>query len=80
MKPDDLDWDDLRIALAVAETGSLSAAARSLGLSHSTVLRRLSAFEAKIGVRLFERQPRGYAPTAAGLEARETARRMEAEM
>ena len=45
MAPSPFQWDDLRIAQAVAETGSLSAAARSLGLSHSTVLRRLSAFE-----------------------------------
>lgn len=80
MQSDSLDWDDLRIALAVAEAGSLSAAARSLGLSHSTVLRRLGAFEAKIGVRLFDRQPRGYAPTAAGLETREAAARMAAEV
>ncbi|KAB1072505.1 LysR family transcriptional regulator [Methylobacterium planeticum] len=60
------DWDDLRIVLAVARAGSLSAAARSLGVNHTTVLRRLSAYEARLGVRLFERLPSGYLPTAVG--------------
>jgi DNA-binding transcriptional LysR family regulator len=57
-------WDDLRFVLNVAEEGTLSAAARSLGVNHSTVLRRISAFEEKRGVRLFERTGSGYAMTA----------------
>ncbi|WP_280526069.1 LysR family transcriptional regulator [Methylobacterium soli] len=60
------DWDDLRIVLAVARAGSLAAAARSLGVNHTTVLRRLSAYENRLGVRLFDRLPSGYVPTAIG--------------
>ncbi|GEP05420.1 LysR family transcriptional regulator [Methylobacterium oxalidis] len=61
-----VDWDDLRYVLAVARAGSLAGAARALGVNHSTVLRRLGAYEARIGARLFERLPSGYVPTAAG--------------
>ena len=39
------NWDNLRYVLTVAEHGSLSAAARALGVNHATVLRRVSAFE-----------------------------------
>ncbi len=53
-------WDDLRFVLSVAEMGTLSSAARALGVNHSTVLRRISAFEAEKGVQLFERTPGGY--------------------
>ena len=74
-----MDWDDLRTFLAVARTGSLTEAARGLGVSYSTVSRRLSALEAGLGARLFERSGGGYALTAAGEEMLETARRMEAE-
>ena len=62
------DWDDLRFALAIAEGGSLSAAARALGVNHSTVYRRLGGLEAKLGSRLFDRDAGRLAPTAAGEE------------
>ncbi|MGE3297671.1 MAG: LysR family transcriptional regulator [Porticoccaceae bacterium] len=58
-------WDDVRYFLAVARTGSLSGAARELGVNHSTVLRRINAYEEQQGVRLFERLPTGYALTQA---------------
>jgi molybdate transport repressor ModE-like protein len=74
-----VDWDDLRTFLAVARTGSLTEAARGLGVSYSTVSRRLAALEAGLGARLFERSGAGYALTPAGDEMLETARRMEAE-
>lgn len=61
-----LDWDDLRYVLAVARAGSLSEAARSLGVRHSTMLRRIDAVENKLQVRLFERLRDGYVPTEAG--------------
>lgn len=60
------NWDDLRLVLAVARAGSLSGAARALGIAHSTVFRRLGAVEQTMGVRLFERFRDGYAPTPAG--------------
>ena len=61
-------WDDLRIFLHIARSGTLSAAASALGLSHATVFRRLQRLEAELGVRLFERTRAGYALTAAGDE------------
>jgi DNA-binding transcriptional LysR family regulator len=63
-----MDWDDCRYFLTVAETGSLSAAARRLGQSHSTVLRRLGKLEKSLDVRLFERFQSGYVLTSAGEE------------
>lgn len=64
--PNAIDWDDLRYVLAIADAGSLNAAARDLGVRHSTVLRRLDALEQRLGARLFERLRSGYAPTEAG--------------
>lgn len=64
----DLTWDDLRIALTIAEEGSLTRAARVLGLTQPTVGRRLAAFEARLGDQLFERSPSGLTPTAMGRE------------
>jgi DNA-binding transcriptional LysR family regulator len=72
-----MDWDDLRYVLAVAEAGSLAGAARALGVNHTTVLRRIAAAEKRLGVRLFERLPSGYVPTAGGEELIEAARRID---
>ncbi len=74
------NWDDLRSFLAVARHGSLSGAARALGVNHSTVFRRLNGLEERLGVRLFERLPTGYVPTAAGEEMLATAARVEEEI
>ena len=71
-----LDWSDLRYALAIGQGGSLAAAARALGVNHTTVLRRLDALEARLGARLFDRQRQGYQPTEAGALLLEQARRM----
>lgn len=73
-------WDDLRYFLAVARSGTLSGAARDLGVNHSTVFRRIGALEEHIGSRLFERLPRGYALTAAGEDMVDHAERIEDEM
>ena len=75
-----LDWHDLQTFLAIARSGSLQGAARSLGVNHSTVFRRLNAFEAALGVRLFERLPGGYQPTPAGEDLRASAARIEQEV
>ncbi|MBL8352173.1 MAG: LysR family transcriptional regulator [Burkholderiaceae bacterium] len=72
----ELDWSDLRYALAVGSTGGLATAARQLGVNHTTVLRRLDALEARLGARLFERSRGGYLPTEAGALVLERARRM----
>lgn len=61
-----LAWDDLLYVLAVGRAGSLSGAARDLGVNHATVYRRIGKIEEQLRVRLFDRQRDGYAPTAAG--------------
>lgn len=63
-----LSWEDFRMVGAVAEARSLPAAAHRLGLSHSTVFRRLAKIEEIVGAALFERGRDGYAPTPAGEE------------
>jgi DNA-binding transcriptional LysR family regulator len=63
-----IDWTDLQFVLALARSKSLAAAARGLGVSHTTVLRRVAALEESQGVRLFERLRTGYALTAGGEE------------
>ena len=74
----ELDWDSLRYAAAIGTAGSLAGAARTLGVNHTTVLRRLDALEAHLGSRLFERHRSGYQPTEAGLALLEQARHMAA--
>src|SRR3954470_5948717 len=64
----DANWDDLRVFLTLAREGTLSTAAKSLGVSHPTVARRVQALEKQIGARLFERLPDRFVPTAAGEE------------
>ena len=59
-------FDDLRLIRAISEVGTLTGAARQLGVDHSTAFRRLSAIEKRLGARLFERARNGYAPTTAG--------------
>lgn len=73
-------WDDLRVFLAVARAGSLSGAARSLGVNHSTVFRRIAGLEKMMNVRLFERLPNGYALTPAGEETLGITERIEADV
>ncbi|PWC31386.1 LysR family transcriptional regulator [Azospirillum sp. TSO35-2] len=74
------DWDDLRYLLAVARHGSLSSAARALGVNHSTVLRRVTALEETMGVQLFDKLPGGYALTAAGDEMHRVALKVEEDL
>ncbi|MEM7020729.1 MAG: LysR family transcriptional regulator, partial [Pseudomonadota bacterium] len=74
-----IDWDDLRFFLAVARTGTVTGAARRLSVNHSTVTRRITAFEKKVGVRLFERLSTGYVTTPAGEDVLNHAERMETE-
>lgn len=63
------NWDDLRYVIAVAETGTVSAAARRLGVTHGTVLRRIQAFEDRHDRQVFDKGPTGYAlrPDCAAL-------------
>lgn len=68
------NWDDLRFVLAVAEDGSVSAAARRLGVNHATVLRRIAAFEDQHGAAIFDRDVRGYVVRPDKLRVIEAAR------
>lgn len=72
-----MNWDDMRFFLSVARTGRLTSAARALGVDHATVSRRVAALEESLGARLFDRSPRGYAPTEAGRLLMPTAEAME---
>lgn len=74
---DPLDWSLIRSLLAVAEAGSLSAAARDLGLSQPTLGRQVQAAEAALGVAIFRRHPRGLELTEAGAALLEPAREMK---
>ena len=73
-------WDDLRVILAIARRSTLAGAARELGVNHSTVFRRLNAFEDELGIRVFERLPEGYVATAAGEELLRHAERVDEAM
>lgn len=75
-----LSWDDFRFVRAIAEKGSLAAAAAVLGVNHSTVFRRLAQIEQQLGSRLFERSRSGYALTPCGEEMVKLAARMAEEI
>lgn len=70
------DWNRARAFLVTAEEGSLSAAARALGVAQPTLGRQVSALEEELGVVLFERVGRGLSLTPSGLELVEHARAM----
>lgn len=72
-----MDWDDLKIALAIARNGSLNAAARALGTTQPTVSRRLDGLERSIGVKLFERGANGLSATPLCLGLLESLSQMD---
>jgi DNA-binding transcriptional LysR family regulator len=73
-----VDWEDIRHFLAVAQSGTLSGAARNLKVDHATVSRRLVALEAALEVRLVDRLPRSCRLTTTGRQVFERAMEMEA--
>ena len=75
--PMKLNWDDVRVFLALARAGSLSTAARSLRVEHTTVARRVDQLEEALGVRLFDRLPRGWMLTSEGEQLSVRAGQME---
>jgi molybdate transport repressor ModE-like protein len=75
-----MNWDDLRIFLAIARTGTISGAARSMDVQHSTVSRRLQQLEKKLAARLVDKKRSGYTLTDAGEQLRQAAIRMEREV
>lgn len=75
-----MNWDDVRIFLAVARTGQILAASRRLGLNHATLSRRLTSLEEALKTRLFIRRTNGCEMTAEGEAFLASAERMETEM
>jgi molybdate transport repressor ModE-like protein len=75
-----MNWDDLRLFLAVARTGSISGAASQLGVQHSTISRRIRQLEEKLGARLLERKTGRYELTQAGENVKEATSRIEQEV
>jgi DNA-binding transcriptional LysR family regulator len=75
-----MDWDNARVFLAAARAGQFLAAAKSLGVDHATVARRMTALEAKLGAKLFDRRTTGCSLTSAGGRFLAAAERIEAEM
>src|ERR1700733_4955524 len=65
-KRTEVDLQDLRVFLALGRHGSLSAAARALGVNHATIARRLHSLEDSLGEKLVERRPEGFVLTLAG--------------
>lgn len=76
-KRDHLEWSDLRVALVLGREGSVRGAARTLGVSHSTILRRLRALQRAVGAELFVQKPEGYEATAAGQDVFNTAAELD---
>src|SRR5262245_4250154 len=75
-----MHWDHLRHFLAVARSGSLSGAGRSLGVNPATVSRRIQQLEQELGTRLFLREPSGYVCTSAGERLMARAEALEQEV
>lgn len=75
-----MDWDDVRMFLAVARTGQLLSASRRLGINHATLGRRMTALEDALQTRLLVRRTNGCTLTAEGEVLLAAAEKMETEM
>ncbi len=75
-----MDWDNLRIFLAIARAGQILSAAKALHVNHATVARRLDALEESLGTKLFERRTTGTVLTPAGEKLLIRVERMESEV
>jgi DNA-binding transcriptional LysR family regulator len=74
-----MDWDNLRIFLAVARVGQFVAAAKQLRIDHATVGRRITALEQSLNAKLFERSTTGVSLTEAGIRLLTSSERIESE-
>lgn len=75
-----MNWDDFRYLLVVERTGTLSTAARELGVVTSTVSRRMTALERQLGTKLLTRVPEGVRLTPEGRELVRTAAAIESQL
>lgn len=72
-----INWDNLRYVLMVANKGSIAAAARELSVNRTTVLRRINAFQENLSCRIFERSESGYILTPEAEKMLEAAKEVE---
>jgi DNA-binding transcriptional LysR family regulator len=79
MHDEKMNWDDIKVFLAIARAGSLGGAARALGQTQPTMGRRLRAFEERLGVALFQRSGEGFLLSDDGALVMAHAERMEEE-
>ena len=75
-----INWNDLRVALAICREGTLGGAGRVLGVDQTTVTRRLTSLETGLDARLFERRDGRLVPTLAGEEVIARAEKAEVEL
>ncbi|MGO4567405.1 LysR family transcriptional regulator [Rhizobium sp. 2YAF20] len=75
-----MDWDDVRMFLAVARTGQILAASKRLGVNHATLSRRVTTLEERLKARLLVRRTNGCELTSEGEIFLHAAERMETEM
>lgn len=73
----EMDWNDFRFFLAVARSGTISAAGKALGVDNATVGRRIASLEAALGTQLFDRSPQGYRLSEPGEALLSPAERVE---
>jgi DNA-binding transcriptional LysR family regulator len=71
-------WDELRMFLAVADGGTVRAAAEALDVNHATIIRGIGRLEARLDTKLFDKPPSGYRLSEAGADIVELARQMSA--
>jgi DNA-binding transcriptional LysR family regulator len=74
------DWNNLQFCLAVAREGTISAAAKRLGVDHATIIRRIDRLEDELGAKCFARRKTGYELTDAGRRAAAMAEAIETEI
>ena len=72
-----MNWDDMRVFLTVARTGSLTSAGPILKMDPATVARRISRLEERLGTSLFLKSPQGYILTDVGIKMHEHAAQAE---
>lgn len=72
-----MNWDDLKVLLTLNREHSSRKAAARLGISNTTIIRRLESLEEAIGGRLFDRTPDGFQITAIGEQLLKTANEVE---
>ena len=73
-----IQWDDIRVFLALSIGGTHKSAAKSLGIDQATVGRRIKAFEESLGTKLFDKRSDGFVLTAAGMQLLSRAQEAEA--